>query len=218
MALSFLGSLGSTFGKIAPVAQGIGGLIDAIQGPRRYNDIYRQAGQPTAGEMQAQALYGALAQPNNSYVRQMSEAEMRANTEALLSQLRSMALTDRRAQLRGQRGTFFNPERADETIDFLVSRGAPAMRTQAEQTARSNIASSAAGLMGNAVLESQRQSNQLNMRLAQEALRAKSGGYAGQIGQLGSGLEDLIRAIGGGAQRRPSSTFVGPMPYQKGLF
>lgn len=197
MALGFLSDLGGAVGSLAPVAKSFGGLLDAIRGGSAQSSLYKQAGKMSPAESQAFSLYGALSQPDNTLVKSLTENEMRANTEALLSQLRAMQLTDRRGMLRGRRSTFFNPERADETVDYLVSRGAPALRQQSEQTARTNIMNQANGLRGIAPIQQARQNTQLEMGRNSAASNILGGGYAGQVGNFTSGIQGLLKALQG---------------------
>lgn len=211
MALSFLSQLGG-------IAQQAGGIYDILRAGKTNKKIMSRLGQITPEEQQAQALYGALMQPNNSLVKSLTDTEMQANTEAMLSQLRAMQLSDRRGLARGRRQTFFDPERADETIDFLVSRGMPAMRQQAEQTARSNIQNAASGYANLANFGRKRLDNQNRFYLGQQAQNEMSGGLGGKISNAAGSIEKLLETIFGGAKKAPSSKFIGPMPYEKGLF
>lgn len=189
---------GDFFDSILPVAKGIGGIIDMFNKKDPYKDIYKQAGEISPEERLAQSYFMALADPNNSLVKSLTEEQMRKNTEALLMQLRNMQNMDRRLMARGQRGTYFDPERRDETLNYLLTRGAPALRAQAEETARNNLNSSAKGLAGFADSGQDRLNTQF--KLAQQ--RAVSGlsnssGLSGQIGQIGTSIQDILKAING---------------------
>lgn len=213
MALEFLGTLGNVVGTAAPIAQGIAGLMQAF-GKDPYKQAYQAALNegPTAAEQRANSLFEALLQPNNSLVKQMSQDNLQQGMSNFLMQLKQAQMMDARRMSRGQRGTFFNPERADETISYLTTRGLPAISRQATEDARNQIAQSAAGIAGQIGPQAARQQRQLSAMQTNAALQAKTGGLGGQIGRAGGGIQDLLKAIQNAVGGGSNPTFIGPMP------
>ena len=158
--LDFLSSPGFSNGLNA--LSGIAGLISGIKGENDVYKAYKNQG-PTASEARSNELLNALLDPNNAMVKNLQQEELNRSAAEFLSRIRGMQLADRRIQGRGGQPTFFNPERADEAVDFLVSRALPQLSQSGMDTARSRIANVAQGLRGNIPAEQQRQ---------QDALRA----------------------------------------------
>lgn len=202
--------IGDFIQSVIPVAQGIGGIIDMFNNKDSFNDIYRQAGEISPEERLAQSYYMALGQPGNSLVKSLTDEQMRRNTEALLMQIRNMQNMDRRLISRGQRSTFFDPERRDETLNYLITRGAPALRAQAEDTARGNLETSARGLGGFASAGQNRLNNQLQLS-KQQAVSGLSnaGNLSGKIGNIGTSIEDILNAINDGRFNPQRNTLGG---------
>lgn len=163
--LDFLGNVGSAMGQAGPAVNGISGilsLISGIRGEKEVYDAYKNQG-PTASEQQSTQLLQALLDPNNAMVKNLQQEDLNQSAAEFLSRIRGMTLSDRRRQGRGGQPTFFNPERADEAVDFLTSRALPQLQASGMDTARSRIANVAQGLRGNIPAEQSRQ---------QDALRA----------------------------------------------
>lgn len=165
---------------------GILGLLSGIKGEKDVYNAYKNQG-PTASEAQSNSLLQALIEPNNSLVKSLQEEETQKSVRQFLSQLRSMQLSDRRIQGRGGQPTFFNPERADESVDFLTSRALPDLTSRGMDTARSRIAGVAQGLQGNIPAEQQRQA---------EALKALQTHTANRTNMI-RGIPDLFSQIQG---------------------
>lgn len=124
------------------LAAGIYGQMQANKAVKKYNV-------PTAAETQSAQLYAALADPNSQLVQQFQKQEQEQGMAAFLSQLRSMQGADRRQQALGRSPTFFNPERADEAVSFLTSRGMPGIAANAKTAALNRILAAANGIQTN---------------------------------------------------------------------
>lgn len=213
MALDFLSGGSSGLGGLTSFASGIGGLLNAFGfGKPKIN--YG----PTPSEKQANSLFQALLDPNNSLVKQNTDINMQKGMQDFLMQLKQMQMLDARRGARGMRGTFFNPERADEVVNYLTTRGMPAIADKARTRAVDDIRSTASSLAGFAPVE-QARINQKNQNRGVDYQNFQmQGGFGGMANQFGGGLQDLLRSLFGGQQSRPNQSFVGPMPYQSGIF
>lgn len=198
MALSFLGDIGGFVNAAMPAAKGIANLM-SVFGKSPYDKALKAALNegPTPAEQRSAALYESLIEPNNSLVAQLSQDEYQRGAANLIGQLRQMQAMDSRRLARGQRGTFFNPERADETVDYLTTRGLPAIRAQSRNSARERIFNSASALGGQAGLQNERQVRKLLALQSNAARQEKMGGYGGMIEQGGRGIQDIIGALQG---------------------
>jgi hypothetical protein len=184
MALDFLGQLGGA-------ASNIGGIINALGiGKPKMN--YG----PSPSEAQANSLFQALLDPNNSLVKQNTDVNLMRGMQSFLMQLRQMQMLQNRNTSRGVRGAFFNPERADETINFLTTRGLPAMQEQARDKATSDIRSTATGLSGFAKGEQDRINAQNKNRGIDYQNFQTQGGWGGAIKQGVGGIQDLLKILG----------------------
>lgn len=187
MALGFLADMAA---QAAPIAGGIGSLLSAFGfGKPKIN--YG----PTPSEQQANSLLLALSQPNNSLVQFETEQNMQQGVNDLLMALKQRQMLDARRQGRGLRGTFFSPERADETIDYLTSRSIPALRAQATATAKGNILNRAQVLSGIGQQEAERRTQQQTNQQNQFQQFQTAGGFGG-LGQGGlQGISNLFQAL-----------------------
>lgn len=205
MALDFLNSVG-------PLAQGIGGLMDAFNVGKPKIDYG-----PTPSEAMAHSLFQALLDPNNSLVKQNTDINMRKGMQDLLMQLMQMQRIGNRAQARGLRSAFFSPDRADETLDYLLSRGQAGIADRARQKTIDDIRSTANSLSDLVQGERDRINDQaFNRQTDWDNFKLK-GGYGGMAGSLTGGVQDLLNRLFGGQANRPNTSFVGPMPYQGGI-
>lgn len=161
MALSFLSGIGNTMGQMAPAVNGVSGilgLLSGIKGERDVYNAYKNQG-PTASEQQSNALVQALIDPNNSLVKSLQQEDTMNSVQQFLTQIRGMQAADRRIQGRGGQPTFFEPERADDAVNFLTSRALPGLTSAGLDSARSRIATSANALRGNIPVERDRQTD-----------------------------------------------------------
>jgi len=123
-------------------------LASQIWGQRSANRAVSRYNVPTGAEKRTNALYEAILNPNSGLLQQLSQQERDQAQSAFLSQLREMQLADRRAQAMGRAPTFFNPERADESINFLTSRGLPMLNAIASERAQNRVTGAATGIGG----------------------------------------------------------------------
>jgi hypothetical protein len=185
MALDFLSSMGGASG-IAGGISGIGSLLNALGvGKPKLN--YG----PTPSEAQANSLFQALLDPNNSLVKQNADINMQKGMQDMLMQLKKMQMLGARGQARGLNNPFFSPERADETVNYLLTRGQTAIADNARTQARSDIYNTANALKGFAPMEQARITAQNTNKMTDAANFQTKGGYA----QLGGGLQQLLQML-----------------------
>jgi hypothetical protein len=139
-------------------------IADAVSARRQYGAVSKYNVQ-TPAEKQAFALYQALSDPNSPLLAQMAQEEEAQGASGLLSTIRAMQNADRRQGALGRQNTFFNPERADEAVDFLTSRGMPGIAQQAKQTAMDRILRSAQGMTGQIAPQAARQERALGQKM-----------------------------------------------------
>lgn len=120
-------------------------MIAGLIGQNKANKAIKKNNVATPAEKQAQAIYAALADPNSQLFQQMADAEYADSLPAFQQHITEMQLADRRAQALGRSPTFFNPERADEAVSYLTSRGLPGLRTQAKSNAQTRLLNAASG-------------------------------------------------------------------------
>lgn len=183
MALDFLGGFNQ-------VASGIGNLLDAfgVGKPKMHYG-------PTPSEAKASSLFQALLDPNNSLVKQNTDINLQKGMQDFLMQLKQMQMLDARRSNRGMRGTFFNPERADETINYLTTRGMPAIAEKAREKATGDIRNTANDLIRFVPIEQERINTQDERSRTAYASHQARGGYGGIADQFGRGLQDLLRML-----------------------
>lgn len=169
MALDFLSGImpgdrpmpsGNSGGGIDAIS-GILGMLSGIKGENDVYKAYKNQG-PTDSEARSTELLNALLDPENPMVKRMQQEETARSIEQFLSQIRGMTLSDRRRQGRGGQPTFFNPERADEAVDFLVSRARPRLDAQGLDAARNRISVAQQGFASNVGNERTRQEEAMN--------------------------------------------------------
>ena len=177
----------------------LGGAVQQYQGyraGRKAQKYGKMALQMTPDEIRAAQLLAAYSNPeSSSLVKLRTQQEYQQAQEALMSQIREQRLADRRGELRGQRQSFFDPERADQTIDYLISRGAPAMMSQARQNVLANLLSEA----NNYNAQGNRERDRINR--AQEFYTNKAAGLKGgplQSFRFGDILGNIVGQKTGG--------------------
>lgn len=133
MALEFLNTL-------LPMLNSASTIYNAIKQPQQiqksqqlYNKVNQQAinPQPTAAEQM-------LLNPNDPRVQAMQQAEMQNAQGSFLGALRDVQTADQRDSAMG-RSTYFDPERRDEGISFLMQRAQPALQQQSSANVYSRI-------------------------------------------------------------------------------
>lgn len=193
MALDFLNTVND-------IGTGIGSLLGALgKGKPKLN--YG----PTPSEMQANSLFQALLDPNNSLVKQNTDANMQKGMLDFLMSLKQMQMAGNRAQARGVRSAFFSPERADESINYLLTRGQPAIVEKARETARNDIYNTANALKGFAGIEQSRINAQNQNAITNAANFQAQGGYGGMFNAAGSGLIDFLKKVMPGQFSNPNN-------------
>lgn len=216
MALGFLSDIGNFAQGAQPIVSSIGGLLNAIRGNKGIDQIVDQSQQPTDAESWYSSLMDDLLNPNSQHVNDLAQSDYKANTEAFLTQLKEMGLQSQRMAARGQRPTMFNPERRDETLDYLVSRGLPQMQQAARDNARKTISDAASGIKGMIPVQYLRQQGATKAMQTQEASR-QIAPMSRTMDVLG-GIQGLIKAISPQQQPAPSSKFIEPMPTKPSFF
>lgn len=148
----------------------------------------------TPSEARANALFQALLDPNNSLVKQNTDINMQRGMQDLLMQLRLMQIQGTRQQARGVRNTFFDPERADDVVNYLLTRGQPAISEAARNKATGDIRSTAESLLKFQPYEQER----INARDENRGKDYQQFQLGGGYEKLGQGLQDLLGSIFGG--------------------
>jgi len=208
MALSFLSNVLGTAGQFAGPISSILSTITGAKNNKKYDKQQEQIFQelmnrgPSAEEQYAQSIYKALADPNNSLVKQTQDAEYQDLMNAINQGIQGKVLSDRREAAMGRRPTYFDPERADESISYQLSRGAPAALLQAKQNARTNLTSAATGVGGYSEAADKRTTGRLGARQDYLDYQRERPSGVSQFGDLfksiGGGIEGLLGVINGG--------------------
>jgi len=190
--------MGGAANSIAPIAQGIGGLVNAIRGNRGVYKAYQQANAPTPAEQEYAGLIDALTNVENPRYKSTYDTQYKQGVDAFLRQLQMITQASNRQMARGLRPQFFNPERADETINYLTTRGLPNIQAQAEQAARSRIADVARAQAG--LIPSQRERQAANFALVQQKALDRQASPLGAFG-------DILKSLQGfGQMQQPQQT------------
>jgi len=226
MALDFLGNIGNAATSFANIAGPLGSILEAVRGKNTDQQDLRQqiidmsTNMPQSeAERQAIALRMALADPNNSLVKALTEQETRSGMEGLQSEIRSKVLADRREGAMGRSPVFFDPERADENIAFQVSRGAPGIRAAAGQSALERILA-ASGVGQFASNQDQRYQGNLNALASLYAMNEKNPQQdsmtknVNRLQQGVGGLQQILDIFGKG---KKASGQMGPFPMNERL-
>lgn len=190
MALDFLGGMGGSLGGLSSFASGLGGLLNAF-GVGKPKVNYG----PTPSEAQANSLFQALLDPNNSLVKQNTDVNMQKGMQDLLMQLKLMQMQNARGQARGIRPALFSPERADETINYLLTRGQPAIAQNARTQATNDINTQANNLLRLAPDERAMQTARNSNNITNASNFQAQGGYGGMVNRFGGGLQDLLKVL-----------------------
>lgn len=174
-------ALGFLLNTVSPLVE----LVGHIAGQKKANAAFKQYNHPTKGEVQANALYQALLDPDSPLVNRLYEEEKSGLLDDFQSQIRTMQNADRRSAAAGRTPTFFNPERADEAISFLTSRGLPQVSALADQQARNRILDSARGFSGMVPAQTNRQDLNRDQALSRAASRQ----------QIPTQIMDMLRGL-----------------------
>ena len=190
---------------IAPFVQ----MASGVMGQRKNDKIIRQSNVATAGETQANELYKALLDPNSPILRGLSDEARKRALEDFQSQIRTMQGADRRSVSMGRTPTFFNPERADEAVSFLTSRGMPQLGALADQHARNRIIEAATGFRQAVPQEVARQTLGRQNAVSNSTYQA---GIPNQIIDLLRGMSNQGRTV-----TNPQSRDMGPINWNQQL-
>lgn len=199
MALDFLGKITQAIG---PIQQ----ILGAIRGPEKP----KMQPQPQS-ERYAISLLKALTDPNNSLLKSIQEEEFQGLRSGVQSDIKSKVLADRREQSMGRAPVFFDPERADENINYQISRGTPMLQQQSQQNAIQRILK-AAGVGNYAGAESDRQQNFYAALGEQKKGELLQGGITGRLGQGNDALMQILK-IFQSSQKKPE--MFGPFQQAK---
>ena len=191
--------------SLAPIVGQIIGYNQAQKAVKKYNV-------PTASEKRSNALYEALLDPNSGLLNSLTQEERFSARESFLSQLRDMQLADRRSQSVGRAPTFFQPERADEAVNFLTSRGLPMLNAIAAQRAQERISGSAAGIRGLMPEQVERNMTAMGAGVSRGATidaigRSLGGGQYGNFFDALRGNAQPQYDIYNNPMKRPASTY-----------
>lgn len=182
MAFSFLDAIG-------PIAS----LVGQLRGQSQANRAIKNNNVPTAAEKQSQALYAALADPNSPLLQQFTQQQKALNLDDFQRQIKEMQLADRRAGQMGRAPTFFQPERADEIVNYLTTRGMPQLNANAQSQAIQRITEAAQGIRGAQPAQAGRLNTNMQRQVSQAA--------------YGSGIpERLVNLFTSGGQQQSPVT------------
>ena len=116
-------------------------LFGANQAINKYNVA-------TPSENASMAIYKAMLDPNSAMMKNMTGQSREQGIRDFQQQITEMQLADRRSASMGRANTFFSPERADQTVSYLTSRGLPQINQMAQQQALQRMAGAASGMQG----------------------------------------------------------------------
>lgn len=142
--MGFLSALGDLGGQMSPLIN----ILSSLNGMRNVNGAINRNNVATPAERSSQAIYAALADPNSPILKNMTDTQDATNLNNFQRQITEMQLADRRAQSMGRSPTFFSPERADETVNYLTTRGLPQLHQAAQDTAMQRLIEAAGGQAG----------------------------------------------------------------------
>jgi hypothetical protein len=180
------GGGGFSLDGLAGGLSGIGSLMNAF-GMGKPKPNYG----PSEAERQTSSLLMALLDPNNSLVKQNTDINMQRGMQDMLMQLKQIQMQNARGQARGIRPFLFSPERSDETMDFLMTRGQPAIAERARDRATTDIRNTAQGFAGLIPVQQQRINDKNSNDSTDYARFQTAGGYS----QIGGGLQELLNML-----------------------
>lgn len=203
MALDFLNDISSAIGPIGQILSAIrgGGDRNSVDGPLP----------PSEAERYSTSLLKALADPNNSLVKQMTEEERRGGMAALERSIQAKVLADRREQSMGRSPVFFDPERADENINYQLTRGAGGVEDQARTNAMNRILAAAG--VGNFARNQDTKAQNYQAALGARAEGQLASGNTGVQSRLQTGLDGLQKIIQLFGNRQPQAQFPNSTSY-----
>jgi hypothetical protein len=187
MGLSAIfGQLGGAANSIAPVASGLGQLVNAIRGTKSIDRAFEQSQMPTAAEIEYNTLVDAITNPESARYKSTYDTQYKQGVDAFLRQLQLITQQSNRQLARGQRSSFFAPERADETINYLTTRGLPGVQAQAQEQTKDTLKTLANARVGVIPIQRQRQQDAFTFAQSKGVQQA-----ANPLGMFGSVLKAL---------------------------
>lgn len=200
-----MAGLDAFLNSVSPVVN----ILAQLQGRKQANKAITAGNVPTAAEVQQNALYKALSDPNSPLLAQMTAQDRASNLSSFQQQLTEMQLADRRAGANGQAPAFFSPETADQTMSYLTSRGLPQLDAASRQSAQARILAAAGGYGG--MVPAQAGRNAIGIQ--QGVSNAQSGSQIPQM--LMSSLSGLF---GTQKQGQPAQQTAPMMGYQMPMY
>jgi hypothetical protein len=205
-----------TIGALAGPAQNIFGAVKGYREEKRLRkDILNQG--PTEQEKFLNYLYGEIAKPDSAYINHLTEQEKTRMAGDLAKAINEQVLANRREMALGRAAPFFDPERADETQSYILSRAGAQMGTQARGNVIENLLSSARGLSGLSNVEAQRRRDKLNARTELFGLDRSEGTATQRLfneNNLGGNIQALLGAIKGNRAYFPPDKMGTYGPYR----
>lgn len=159
-------------------------------GQRNANKAVTRNNVPTAAEGQYNKIIQELMNPDSPLLKRLSERDRQSAIEAFQGQIRTMQTADRRNTAMGRQPTFFNPERADEAVNFLTSRAMGQMGAGADKLARDRILQAATGYQSLMPAQQGRLDTRMQQGVSNAAYTTK----------LPNQISDILRSLGGGGQ------------------
>lgn len=185
---------------VAPLVGPAQQIMGAIRGPQMAEVPSLPAPQ---AETYVTGLLQQLADPNSQLLANLQEKEFGNLYDSFGGDIKRMQMADRRSQVMGRKPTFFAPERRDEQVAYLMSRGAPQLQQQARANALENILSATgvkgfAGAQAGRALEYQKRQAKAMEDFANQ--QQSAGGLPGRIGTAVEGIEDIMDIFSRGRQ------------------
>jgi hypothetical protein len=206
----------NTIGQIAGPAQNIFGAVKGYRDEKRLRKGILNQG-PTEQEKFLNFLYGELAKPDSAYINRLTEQERTRMAGDLSKAINEQVLANRRERSLGRAAPFFDPERADETQSYILSRAGGEMGTQARGNVIENLLASAKGMAPLADAEAQRRREKLNARTEFFGVDRLLGNplqrFLGE-NNLGDSIQSLLGAIQGNKAYFPPGRAGTYGPYQ----
>ncbi len=193
----------------SPMSDPLGMLLSTagqVYGYNQANNAVRQGNVPTASEKAQNALYQAMLNPNNPQMQALMATNKAQNLSNFQMQLQEMQLADRRNEAMGRSSTFFTPERADESMSYLTSRGLPQLNAMAQQQALGQLGDAAKGYAGLQAGQSGRLATQTQQGVSNANVNS----------QIPTAILNALRGVspsmpaGGGVAQTPMMSGYGP--------
>lgn len=221
MAFGFLNTISSAIGPVSQILNAVRGFKGGGGGGSSLPQYSAEYGMnplnraPTEAETQANALYKALLDPNSPILKQLAEQDRTTNLSNFQEQIKALQLADQRQKSMGRSSAFFNPERADETVNYLTSRAMPKLTDAGLTNAQARVLQAAQGMGGFKDVQYLRQNANFGTMAGDIEARTRMGtqtpGGYGNIQSGISGIQQLLKALNIGQPQQQSITR--PAPY-----